>query len=97
MNKNFINIAWKYLRVNANVDYLTRLVNKRLEEKIQTIQRSLQHLNMRHNELWCTTCLKECHTKGNCPYDEPKRYHDDINTNKIEMKQLKEDLRIFTK
>jgi hypothetical protein len=43
---------------------------ERLEEKIEHLQQTIKNLSIRHNEIWCTTCTGDGHTKDNCPLNE---------------------------
>jgi hypothetical protein len=45
-------------------------MTERLEEKIEHFTQPKKNLSIRRNELWCTTCTGEGHTKDNFPLNE---------------------------
>jgi len=39
---------------------------ERLEKKIEHLQETIKNLTLRRNEVWCTTCCEDGHTKDTC-------------------------------
>jgi hypothetical protein len=46
------------------------VIEKHLEEKLMEIQQSIKKISISHNELWCTICSNEGHTKYYCKFND---------------------------
>jgi hypothetical protein len=51
-------------------DWTTPSIDKKVEEKLEMLQKSLWTLLYERSDLWCTICMNEGHTKDYCKYHE---------------------------
>ena len=56
-----------YLQVEMDEDYPTYpVVDSRIEEQLEIMQKYLRELKLKGQDIWCTKCSTTDHTKYNC-------------------------------
>ena len=66
MFKSYEDALTKALQVEMDEDIPAYPTDHRLEEQLESVQKSLKELNLKNQEIWCTKCSMANHSKDNC-------------------------------
>ena len=64
--KTYEDALTKALQVEMDEDIPVYLMDHRLEEQLEIVQKSLKELNLKNQDIWCTKCSTAEHSKDNC-------------------------------
>ena len=67
--KTYEDALTKALQVEMDEDFPAYPTDTRLEEQLEIMQKSLNELNLKSQDVWCTKCSTAGHSKDNCRQD----------------------------
>ena len=67
--KTYEDALTKALQVEMDEDIPAYPTDHRIEEKMESVQKSLKELSLKNQEIWCTKCSMAGHTKDNCRHE----------------------------
>ena len=76
--KLFEEALWKSQQIESDDDGMTTLSDRRLEERHEMMQRSVQELSMRIFNICCMISMNEGHMIDHCKYRQPTKQHLDV-------------------
>ena len=56
----------KALQIEMDKDYPVKTIDRRIDEKLETLQKSMRKMNLRGNDVQCAKCSTTSHTKDYC-------------------------------
>lgn len=63
----------KSQNIESDNDWNTQSIHKKLEERIDMMQKTICNLSLKNENLWCTIYMVEGHTKDTCQHREDKQ------------------------
>ena len=64
--KSYEDVLTKAIQVEMDEDIPAYPIEHRLEERLESVQKSLRELNLKNQETWYTKCSMTRHSKDNC-------------------------------
>ena len=64
--KTYEDVLTKALQVEMDEDIPAYSTDHRLEEQLESVQKSLKELNLKSQDIWCMKCSMTGHSKDNC-------------------------------